>query len=105
MPASLRDAFGFPSQYVGQLDSITDGYWVAVEGLNPGPHTLLFGGTIPELAPGNAPFTLEVTDTLNVVPEPGVLSLLLLGTVAAYGRRRSGPGDAVSGRNEGGKTA
>ena len=94
-PASLRDAFGFPSQYVGLLDAITDGYWVAVEGLTPGPHTLEFGGTIPELAPGYLPFTLDVTDTVNV-PEPGTLGLLLLGAVAAYARRRSVATDPVS---------
>ncbi len=96
LSASLRDALGFPSQYVGVLDAITDGYWVAVEGLTPGPHTLKFGGTFPELAPGWTPFSLDVTDTVNV-PEPGTLGLLLLGGVAAYARRRSSVAtDAVS---------
>jgi hypothetical protein len=76
--------------YVGILDAITDGYWVAVEGLTPGPHTLEFGGKFPDIN-----FALDVTDTVNV-PEPGTLGLLLLGAVAAYARRRSVPTDAVS---------
>lgn len=60
--------------------AVSDGYWVALEGLSPGQHTLIFGGTN-----GNG-FTLEVTDTLNV-PEPGTLNLLL-GTLAVLGYRR-----------------
>lgn len=79
LPASLRDAFGFPSQYVGALDSISDGYWVALSGLSAGPHTLVFGGTIPELAPGASPFTVEVTAHIAAVPEPETYALLLAG--------------------------
>ena len=91
VPASLSSVlFGGPP-YVGILDAIVDGYWVAVEGLTPGPHTLEFGGTFPDIS-----FTLDVTDTVNV-PEPGTLGLLLLGGVAAYARRRSSVAtDAVS---------
>jgi len=97
LSASLSNALGFPPRYVGLLDAITDGYWVAVEGLTPGPHTLEFGGTIPELYPGATPFTLAVTDRVNV-PEPGTLGLLLFGAVAAYARRRSVATDPVSAR-------
>ena len=91
LPASLRDAFGFPSQYVGALDAVSDGYWVALAGLTPGQHTLVFGGTIPELAPGATPFTLEVTATINVVPEPETYALMLagLGLVGYAARRRN----------------
>jgi hypothetical protein len=81
----LESLFGLPP---GPYDMVSDGFWIAVEGLTPGPHTLVFGGTIPELAPGAAPFTLEVTDVL-LVPEPGTLSLVLLGALAAVARFRS----------------
>jgi len=65
--------------------AVSDGYWIALDGLSPGRHTLVFGGT-----DGNG-FTLEVTDTLNV-PEPGTLGLLFLGSLAALGYRRFGIG-------------
>lgn len=79
LPPSLRDAFGFPQQYVGLLDAVTDGYWVALDGLTAGAHTLVFGGTIPELAPGASPFSLRITANINVVPEPQTYPLLLTG--------------------------
>ena len=90
-PASLRDAFGFPAQYVGVLDAISDGYWVALDGLSAGPHTLVFGGTIPELAPGASPFTVEVTANVNAVPVPGTFALFVsgLGLVGFAARRKS----------------
>jgi len=88
--ASLSAALGFGGPpYVGLLDAIVDGYWVAVEGLTPGQHTLEFGGTFP------TGFTLDVTDTVNV-PEPGTLGLLLLAAVTASARRRPVATDAVS---------
>ncbi len=91
LPASLRDAFGFPSQYVGALDAVSDGYWVAIDGLSAGQHTLVFGGTIPELAPGASPFTVSVTANIAAVPEPETYALLLagLGFVAWAARSRS----------------
>jgi len=75
LPASVRDELGFPERYVGHLDAIVDGYWVALEGLSPGNHTLVFGGTLP----GATPFTLEVIDHVNAVPEPGTAAMLLAG--------------------------
>lgn len=76
VPESLRDAFGFPAQYVGNLDAVSDGYFIALSGLTPGPHTLSFGGAFPD-----APFSLQVTANINVttVPEPHTYALLLAG--------------------------
>lgn len=72
--------FGAPK---GSYDAVSDGYWVAVEGLSAGPHTLAFGAT-------SGTFLVDVTANLRV-PEPGTLGLVLLGALAATGRRlRSG---------------
>lgn len=74
--------FGAPK---GSYDAVSDGYWVAVEGLSAGPHTLAFGAT-------SGTFLVDVTANLRV-PEPGTLGLVLLGALAATGRRlRSGAG-------------
>jgi hypothetical protein len=73
--------FGAPAGFYPEV-AVSDGYWVGLEGLSPGRHTLIFGGTN-----GNG-FSLQVTDTINV-PEPGTLSLvLLLGALAGLARRR-----------------
>lgn len=62
--------------------TVADGYWVALDGLSVGWHTLNFGGTFSDGS------YIEITDTINAVPEPGTLCLLLLGTLAALGQRR-----------------
>lgn len=88
LPASFRDALGFPAQYVGNLDAVSDGYFVALSGLSPGPHALSFGGSFPD-----APFGLQVTANINVtaVPEPRTYALLLAGLgVVAWSARRAG---------------
>jgi hypothetical protein len=43
------------------------GYWVVIEGLKPGVHTLHFGGStdIPAIA-GGGTFSTEITDTITV---------------------------------------
>ncbi|MEF8701522.1 MAG: PEP-CTERM sorting domain-containing protein [Candidatus Accumulibacter sp. UW20] len=71
--------FGAPED---AYPAVSDGYWVAVEGLSPGPHTLIFGAT-------SGDFLVEVTANLTV-PEPGTLGLVLLGALVATGRFRSG---------------
>ena len=71
-------AFGLPP---GDYDVVSDGYWVALDGLTEGPHTLVFGGAT------SAGFSLEVTDNISAVPEPETFGLVLLGVLAAFGSR------------------
>jgi hypothetical protein len=81
----IDDPFGFPPPYEGTLAAVTDGYWVALDGLSPGKHTLVFGGTS-----GNG-FTLEVVDFTTTVPEPTTYMLMFAGMLAlafATQRRR-----------------
>jgi hypothetical protein len=66
---------------------VSDGYWVALQNLSPGSHTLEFGG---QFGDGVA---VNVIDSLNVIPEPATLLLILpalLGMVLVAERRRSG---------------
>jgi hypothetical protein len=51
--------------------AVADGYYVMLQPLLPGQHTIEFGGTIPPNTPltGASPFTLDVTYTVNVVPK------------------------------------
>lgn len=81
----VDDAFGFPPPYEGTLAALTDGYWVALDGLSPGTHTLVFGGT------SSSGFTLEVVDFMTAVPEPTTYGLMLAGLLVVRGvtqRRR-----------------
>lgn len=57
---SLAEAIGAP---VGVALSLTkaSGYWLMVEGLAPGPHTLEFGGTL------STGFSSMTTDHIVVV--------------------------------------
>jgi len=62
--------------------SVSDGYWVALQGLAPGDHTLTFGGT------SGSGFSVAITANL-VVPEPGALPLVLLaGLLAGIANRK-----------------
>lgn len=82
----VDDPFGFPPPYEGTLDAITDGYWVALDGLSPGKHTLVFGGT------SGSGFTVEVVDFMTAVPEVETYALMLAGLLVVGSvtqRRRS----------------
>ena len=48
------------------------GYWLVVRGLDLGEHTLEFGGSFDFDGDGVVDFTLDITDTIRVVP-PGHL--------------------------------
>jgi hypothetical protein len=79
---SLSAALGFPPAYAGVLETVSDGYWVAVTGLARGPHTLVFGGEFPESGPNG--FSLHMTANINAVPEPNSAFLMLLGLGAVW---------------------
>jgi PEP-CTERM motif len=68
-----------------------DGFYVALNGLSVGTHVLQFEG---EGQTFSGPFSLSVTDTLNVtVPEPSTWAMMLVGFAslgfAAYRRQRA----------------
>jgi len=70
-----------PGSYPGS--GVSDGYWVMLDGLTPGTHTVSFRGTEPGV-------TVDVTDTLLVfVPEPSAALLLLSGIAALVAVARS----------------
>jgi len=76
------NSFGFPAGfYPGS--SVSDGYWVMLNGLSPGIHTIDFSGTL-----GGGTFSVSVTDTLLLVPEPSSVLLLTFGVLALAGTMR-----------------
>jgi hypothetical protein len=60
--------------------AVSDGFWLMLEPLSPGTHVITFGGT-------SGDFSLDVTNNIQVVPEPGTLTLLLAAFAAIAGRR------------------
>ncbi len=85
-----NNIFGVP---VGTYDSVAVGYWVMLDGLSVGEHTIHFGGQFsgtPSL--GYAPFETDITYVVNVlaVPEPSTVILASLGglTLAIVRLRR-----------------
>ncbi|WP_270937077.1 hypothetical protein [Falsiroseomonas oryzae] len=47
--------------------AMSGGWWVLLENLSLGPHTIRFGGTLNFDDDPEADFTLDITDTINVV--------------------------------------
>ena len=77
----VNNIFGAP---VGTFQSVSDGYWVMLDGLSPGAHTLHFGGHFagtPNLL--YPPFDVDMTYALTVVPAPEPSALAVLAVVAA----------------------
>lgn len=68
----------------GDYEALSDGWWVDLSGLTPGPHTLHFGGTgalcVDVDCTSLFTFTIDTNDAITVVvPEPASLLLLLAG--------------------------
>ncbi|RPI89864.1 MAG: hypothetical protein EHM42_02305 [Planctomycetaceae bacterium] len=64
--------------------AVADGYWVMLEPLSRGSHTLRFGGVQP------GQFETNVVANITVVPEPGMTTLLgtLAGSLALFATTR-----------------
>jgi hypothetical protein len=56
-----NNVFGMGPPYVGKLDAVSDGFWVAIDGLSAGDHTLTFGGTFMEFSPDPGMMTIHIT--------------------------------------------
>ena len=98
----LTVLFGAPA---GDYQALSDGWWVDLFGLAPGPYTLHFGGTgalcVDVDCTSLFPFSIDTNDAITVVvPEPASLLLLLAGmaNLAAVAKmlkyRRSRSADA-----------
>ena len=56
---------------------VQDGYYITLDDLSLGTHVLHFQGVIP----GTGGISLNITDTLNVVPEPSTWAMMAIGFV------------------------
>jgi hypothetical protein len=74
--------FGVPAGPSGQ--AFSDGYYLILEPLSPGVHTLVFGGSGETSVFGK--YAVNINDTITVVPEPGIVGLW--GAALLLGRRR-----------------
>jgi hypothetical protein len=93
---SLLEAIGVPAGTDG-FPTESGGYWLMIDGLTPGPHTLHFGGAYDAFTPApnccsngeSAAFSNDVTDSIGIgVPEPGSAFLLLPALLALARFRR-----------------
>lgn len=60
---NLLASIGVANSHAGTFRGVDDGYYVLVPPLPPGPHTIVFGGTITD---PDFTFTLHVTYTITV---------------------------------------
>jgi hypothetical protein len=96
---TVQGATGFPAGTF--TDANADGYWIMLEPLSAGPHTLHFGGTSndfvgPDPALTVPSFTVDTTDNVRVGPAaiplpPGALAALPGTLMAAARLRRRSP--------------
>jgi len=83
---SMVEAFGVPAGAELYPTKVA-GYWLMIEGLAPGPHTLHFGGSSEGFTPDDnccttfpiAAFSTDITANIVVVPEPNAALLILPG--------------------------
>jgi hypothetical protein len=67
------------------------GYWLMIEGLSPGPHTLRFGGSSGAFTPAaNCCTTSEISafsteTTAHIVPEPAAWLVIMPALVVVFG--------------------
>jgi hypothetical protein len=73
-----NNVFGVPDPTYGP--SVSDGYWLMLEPLGPGDHTIVFGGSSAGV-PGDSAFENPFSLTISYapVPEPGSFGLLACG--------------------------
>jgi hypothetical protein len=78
--AATDNPFSVPPGPSG--NAVSDGYWLMLEPLGIGTHTINFGGGISDI------FTVDVMDTITVVPEPSTILLLGSGLAGLAAFRR-----------------
>lgn len=85
-PDNLLESFGFTFPG-GVVDpTVSDGWWLMLEPLPPGPHVLTFTGTYGD--PINFTLSIRYNILVEAVPEPGSLALLGIGGVLLAGWQR-----------------
>src|SRR3954465_15462940 len=95
-PGSLNEVFFGSPAGTEIFPAEAGGYWLMVEGLTPGTHTLHFGGAFDQYTVDTplgtftiGPGSTDTTAIINVVvPEPSSALLLLVGLIPLFGLRR-----------------